>query len=266
MQTTIERNPVTTLEHELRIKFISTEEVPAPGTFLSSRELEKHASFKIEKRRREWRGGRYAAKTLIKESLALEMPLSAIEISYDPFGRPVWAGGGIQLPLSITHSHSYCAAACASENAAFLGIDLEIVEPRANAWYKDYFHKSELQCAAPAISHMPYAVGQTPTANHKETPNNAYGLKPKAYGNLSRELVLAEIVATRLWTQKEALLKALGLGLKADPLDINLAGETTEFSRTALTRYLELGSPAFTLTTLSPEPDYYLSAVCAKGA
>lgn len=211
-------NTITTLEHGLlRVTLIRADEIAAPGPFLSKGELAKLAAFKVEKRRRDWLGGRYAAKTLIKESLAPEMELSAIEISYDTFGRPVWN----DRLLSITHSGPFCAAACGAADAKFLGIDIEKAEPRAAAWYDDYFHKSEL-----------------PSHNQE--------------------------LATRLWTRKEALLKALGLGLTADLLDINLSGGAPEFARTALARYIELGSPAFTLRTLTPEPGYYLSVVCEK--
>ncbi|OGR68966.1 MAG: hypothetical protein A2081_02940 [Elusimicrobia bacterium GWC2_61_19] len=53
---------------------------------------------------------------------------------------------------------------------------------------------------------------------------------------------------TRLWAIKEALLKALGLGLMADPLDIETAGGI-KFSGKALERYKEMGSPPFTVET-----------------
>jgi len=205
------------LKNGLQLALIRMDEIPAPGPFLSAGELEKLATLKIEKRRHDWLGGRYAAKTLIKEILAPTTDLAAIEISYDSFGRPVWN----DRLLSITHSGPFCAAACGPAETKFLGIDLEKAETRASAWYEDYFHKSEL------------------TSHNQE-------------------------LATRLWTQKEALLKALGLGLKADLLDINLSGDKPGFSRTALARYIELGSPAFALRTLTPEPGYYLSVVCEK--
>jgi 4'-phosphopantetheinyl transferase len=210
-------NTITSLENGLRVALIRVDEIPAAGTFLSVGELEKLAALKIEKRRRDWLGGRYAAKTLIKEILAPKTGLSEIEITYDPFGRPVWN----DRLLSITHSGPFCAAACGSPETKFLGIDLEKAEPRADAWYEDYFHKGEL-------------------ASHNQE------------------------LATLLWTRKEALFKALGLGLKADLLDINLSGDKPEFARTALARYIELGSPAFTLNTLAPELGYYLSTVCEK--
>ena len=209
---------ITDLGNGVRVNLLRSDSVPAPETFLSTQELMKYASFKIEKRRRDWLGGRYAAKTLLKKALGLQTPLSAIVISYDPFGRPVGAGGEITQLLSITHSGPFCAAAAGPAGAEFIGIDLEKAEPRAGAWYQDYFYKDELP-------------------------------------------VHDINAATRLWTQKEALLKALGLGLTADLLDINLMGGIPEFSRAALKRYEELCKPAFKMATFEPEPGWYLTVV-----
>jgi 4'-phosphopantetheinyl transferase len=223
------------------------DEVPGPEAFLSGKEMEKLASYKFEKRRRDWLGGRYAAKLLIKETLVPDTALSKIEITYDPLGRPVWQNGERPRLISITHSGPFCAAACAGENAVFLGIDLEKAEPRAGAWYQDYFHKNEL-------------------AGHRGS-ETAGKLGNWTAGNSGLPAVQPPCaLATRLWTQKEALLKALGLGLKADPLDINLAGETPEFLRAAAARYEELGRPPFFLRTLEHGPDYSLSLVWQRQA
>lgn len=67
--------------------------------------------------------------------------------------------------------------------------------------------------------------------------------------------------ATRIWTIKEALMKALGLGLMADPLDIR-TGEKIQFSGRVLERYKELGSPEFSMATRA-WPDGFWTAVAA---
>ena len=223
-----------------RVNLLRSDSVPAPESFLSGPELEKLAALKIEKRRRDWLGGRYAAKTLLKGSFVPEMPLSAMEISYDPLGRPVLKSGGENSRLiSITHSGPFCAAAAGPDGTTFLGIDLEKAEPRDAAWYQDYFYKSELAAAAGGIE-------GSETRDERRTTSR-------------------EPLATIRWTQKEALLKALGLGLKADLLDINLTGGAPEFSRTALKRYEDLGKPPFALATRAlgddPAAVWFLSVV-----
>jgi len=247
MTIEIKIGTIVILENELRLTLIRADQVPAPETFLSAGELAKLASLKMEKRKRDWLGGRYAAKTLLKESLALKIQLSAIEISYDPFGRPVWT----DRLISITHSGPFCAAACGASGTKFLGIDLEKTEPRATAWYEDYFHKSEL-----AGQLGGEVAGRRGSRNAE--PLSFPAVQPPSCPAVKLPCALA----TRLWTQKEALLKALGLGLKADLLDINLSGSKPEFSRLALARYNELANPPFTLNTLTPEPAYYLSTAC----
>ncbi|MDA8242976.1 MAG: 4'-phosphopantetheinyl transferase superfamily protein [Elusimicrobia bacterium] len=67
--------------------------------------------------------------------------------------------------------------------------------------------------------------------------------------------------ATRLWTVKEALLKALGLGLMADPLDIR-TGERVMLSGKALERYREMGSPRYSVETRN-YPAGFWTAVAA---
>jgi len=66
---------------------------------------------------------------------------------------------------------------------------------------------------------------------------------------------------TRLWAIKEALMKALGLGLMADPLNIKAAGEI-KFSGKTLERYKEMGSPPFTVETRA-FPEGFWTAVTA---
>lgn len=193
-----------------RLKFLKIDGL-APGAALSEREAAQYAAFLMEKRRKEWLAGRLAAKGLLAGPG--ENP-AAFEISPDRLGRPS-CGGEL---VSISHSNGWALAAV-KPGSAFLGADLEIIEARHPAWYRDYFHQSELPAPEPSA-------------------------------------------ATRLWTIKEALLKALGLGLMADPLDIR-TGDRVRFTGKALERYRELGSPEFSVET-RPAPEGFWTAVAAS--
>jgi len=192
----------------VRLHFLETAGL-APDGALSEKEAAQYAAFVMEKRRSEWLAGRLAAKTLLADGA----PLAGFEISSDLLGRP---SCGKQL-ISISHSNGW-AVAGVKPGSSFLGVDLEKIEPRHPAWYRDYFHPSELP-----------------------EPDPSEG--------------------TRLWAVKEAVMKALGLGLMADPLDIRAAGEIKLGGKT-LERYKELGSPAFSVETRR-FPDGFWTAVAA---
>lgn len=193
------------------VKFLRVAGLEAGGA-LSPAEALRYAAFRMEKRRSEWLAGRLAAKTLLAETGA-PGALAALEVGMDSLGRPS-CGGNL---LSISHSNGWALAAF-KPGSAFLGADLEKIEERHPAWYRDYFHPSELSAQDPSE-------------------------------------------ATRLWTIKEALMKALGLGLTADPLTIK-AGEKIELFGKALERYKELGSPAFSVET-RPFPEGFWTAIAA---
>ena len=187
----------TWTETGTRLNFL---EVPglSPAGALSEKEAAQHAAFVMEKRRSEWLAGRLAAKLLLA---APGEPLSRYEIASDLLGRPS-CGGTL---LSISHSNGWAVAAV-KPGAAFLGVDLEKIEPRHPAWYRDYFHPTELP-----------------------RPDASEG--------------------TRLWAVKEAVMKALGLGLMADPMHIRVAADGVKLLGKPLERYKELGSPAFAVET-----------------
>jgi len=194
-----------------RIKFIRVDGLEA-GDSLSGAEALRYAAFRMEKRRSEWLAGRLAAKTLLAAAGA-EKKLSSFEITTDSLGRPA-CGGTL---LSISHSCGWALAAM-KPGSGFLGADLERIEERHPAWYRDYFHLSELPAPDPSE-------------------------------------------ATRIWAVKEALLKALGLGLMADPMDIR-TGDKIRFSGKALERYTSMGTPVFSVETRG-FPEGFWTAVAA---
>ncbi len=117
--------------------------LPPAGTVLSEKERAFYETFRVPKRKMEWLGGRLALKQLVQNICAA--PFQAIEVLPHADGKPVLQVGGKEsaLAFSITHSHGFAVAAVSADEP-FLGIDLEKVEHRIDAWAKDFFHPSEL--------------------------------------------------------------------------------------------------------------------------
>lgn len=136
-----------------RLNIIELDKVPAPEEFLNKRELETYKAFKIDKRKREWLGGRYALKKLACDFFNFD--IKYMEVKNLPSGQPVLlVPGGTKLPVSITHSGTYAAAAIALTGQA-IGLDIEIIEQRSPAWIKQCFDKREISSkSAPFLTEL----------------------------------------------------------------------------------------------------------------
>ena len=127
------------------LKVVDLQYLPPSEELLSEREQAFFNTLKLPKRANEWLGGRFALKTLI--SSHLNVTLKQIEVlPQEDTGKPVlWVLGKEEknLPFSITHSNGYAVAGIDPENN-YLGIDLEKIAPRIDAWKENFFHSSEL--------------------------------------------------------------------------------------------------------------------------
>jgi 4'-phosphopantetheinyl transferase len=107
--------------------------------------------------------------------------LTKIEIRAEPSGAPKVFLENEPANIAISLSHRSGTAICAlADSGAALGCDLEIIEPRSDAFVTDYF-----------------------TAEEQAFVNQSQG------ANRSQLLAL-------LWSGKESALKALGVGLRLD--------------------------------------------------
>ena len=66
---------------------------------------------------------------------------------------------------------------------------------------------------------------------------------------------------TKLWTIKEAILKALGIGLTANLLDIKIDDGEIRFFNKVLLKYEEIGKPKFDIISERFSENYYQSIV-----
>ena len=118
--------------------------LPPATEVLCEQELDFYNRLKIQKRKTEWLGGRFALKKLLAAHLGRAVTDFCI-LTSGGVGKPVVRAGGeeIRLPFSITHSNGFAVAALAPEEK-YIGIDLEKIAPRIGAWKDSFFHPTEL--------------------------------------------------------------------------------------------------------------------------
>ncbi len=169
-----------------------------PGGLLSRPEEVYFSRLRTARRREEWLLGRWTAKCLCLAWLAKngqKLPATNLTIAPAADGSPyVLAAhlGRLPITLSITHRHQWSACALIAEPNAFLGVDLEFVEPKSNRFVDDFFTESEIE--------------QT---NRSANPNQA---------------------VVEIWSLKEAVLKALRLGLTVDTRKLNVRPRAMHYS------------------------------------
>ncbi len=159
-------------------------DVPAGEEWLSASEAIRLNAIPFARRRNDWRLGRWTAKSACAAYLkapANPQAFREIEIRPAPTGAPDLFFKNSPASVTISLSHRVGTALCAiAPSGGALGCDLEVVEPRSDAFLADYFTAEEqaLVAHAPAVD---------------------------------RSLLLA-----LLWSGKESALKALREGLRLD--------------------------------------------------
>ena len=161
--------------------------LPTVDDWLSPKEQALLTAMRFAKRRSDWRLGRWTAKNaLALYFLYLKLPadpqvLASIEIRSASTGAPEAYLGNQPAAATISLSHRAGIAACAvTMPGVELGCDLEMVEPRSDAFVADYFTTAEQSFIAQA-----------------------------SVADRSRLLAM-------LWSAKESTLKALHEGLRLD--------------------------------------------------
>lgn len=175
-----------------------------PAAALSAAERARLDELHVPKRRAEWLLGRATAKSVVGQALRGAIPAAwppeALEIASAPSGMPFArlapeaspvAGfqPGERLPVTVTISHTaghalsaatWCPPRAGGAAAPALGADLGVVEPRSPAFLETFFTDAEQRW-----------VRDAPWWER-------------------------DVRANFVWCAKEAVLKALGLGLTVD--------------------------------------------------
>jgi 4'-phosphopantetheinyl transferase len=167
-------------------------EVPSVDDWLSPRERAWVDRMRFEKRRSEFRLGRWTAKRTL--ALFLENPhapsdLSAVEIDRAPDGAPAPMIDGEPAAASISMTDRADQAVCVvGPPGVGLGCDLELVEPRSEGFVADYLTKAEQETVRQATS-----------------------------------AVERDLLANLLWCGKESALKVLRTGLRRDTRSVEVS-------------------------------------------
>ena len=160
---------------------------------LNEEEVREHREKTTPKRAGEWLAGRVAAKRSIQRLLTASEGTTpsgkSIRIVQDAQGKPsveLADKPGTQIgDVSLSHSNGLAMAAAADPQAfEGLGVDMEKIEVRSEAWITDYFTDQEIGIAGSTDDRW--------------------------------------INFTRMWCLKEATLKAIGTGLSFDLKDIRV--------------------------------------------
>lgn len=165
-------------------------DLPLDDSWLSAREREVAGRMYFEKRRRDWKLGRWTAKRAVLHYLRLPQDAAAastLEILAAADGAPEASLDGAACPCAVSISHSGDLAFCAVAPAGIaLGCDLEEIRPREKNFADDYFTHDELRIVASAA-----------------------------------DADRASIV-TLIWSAKESALKALRQGLRRDTRSVKV--------------------------------------------
>ncbi|MGZ4788968.1 MAG: 4'-phosphopantetheinyl transferase family protein [Terriglobales bacterium] len=179
----------------------SESDVPRHDGWLTEREKLQLARLAVEKRRKDWRLGRWTAKRTFQAFQCLHGEIctpSQIEVRVRESGAPEICVENHSISISITHRNGL--AMCALEsNGGAIGCDLEALEPRSDTFVSDYFTNEEQVL----ISEAPPAA--------------------------------KDLTITLLWSAKESALKFLEAGLRmcTRAVNVNLGKGAVQFLASA---------------------------------
>ena len=164
--------------------------IPEDLDWLSLPEQNRYLQFRFPKRQKDWLLGRWVAKNLLSNLLIYSdtFPFSELSILNEDSGAPfvIWKGQCLGGSLSISHRGENAVAGFCFNPEITIGIDLEEIEAKSSGFVEDYFTEPEAR--------MVFALPIEEQA----------------------------LAASLLWSGREAIVKALQIGLRIDTRQIAL--------------------------------------------
>lgn len=124
-----------------RWRLVGRADVPPGDAWLSAAEQEVDAGFSRPWRRADWRLGRFAVKGLVARMV--DVTLERVSVLAAPDGAPEAYVDGRPTGWSVSLSHRDGSAVAMVAAGGAAGIDLEVVEPRSQAFVEDWLHHEE---------------------------------------------------------------------------------------------------------------------------
>lgn len=161
--------------------------LPAGESWLSPAETARTAGMRFTKRRTEFLVARWAAKEAIGRLAGPGVAPARVEVRHHVTGAPEAYLDGRPLDLAISLTDRADWAVCLlSREPGRVGCDLELVEPRSDAFVRDWFTPAERRLIADAGG---------------------------------------DLAANLLWSAKESALKVLRTGLRRDTRSVEVTAD-----------------------------------------
>jgi 4'-phosphopantetheinyl transferase len=171
------------------------EHLPGDRSWLSESETDYIDGKHFTKRRTEFLVARWAAKQALGRILSTPLTLAGlrrIEVRHAPSGAPVACldGEPVDLRISLTDRAGW-AVCLVGVGSGRLGCDLELVEPRSDAFVRDYLTAAE-----------------------------------RRYVDAAADVTARNLAANLVWSAKESGLKVLTTGLRRDTRSVEVTATT----------------------------------------
>jgi phosphopantetheinyl transferase len=158
---------------------------------LGSEEKAELEGLRVPKRRAEWLAARLAVKELYRTSTApaTALPDNCIQIKKEESGIPYLSLDGLGRAggwLSLSHSEGKVFCALSHNEGVRFGVDLEKIVPRSSGFVHDFFTETEI-------------------------------LQVEKHSGHDQDTLV-----NLIWSTKEAVLKAIGLGLQRDTRQVEV--------------------------------------------
>ena len=230
---------------QYQTQFIKIKDLPPADSFLSSSESAYLQTLRSEKRKGDWLGGRFALKTLLARESGL-LPVCSLPAAR-PDGAPEMSAAAVNVLKQIDIVKLPSGAP-----QVFVG-----AVPDARS--VSITHSHGWAAAAVSAPHTFLGIDLEKTEPRSRAWAEEF-FDPCERGDGSPAHL------TKVWTQKEAVVKLLGRGLSLNTREIILAESGLKLTGRALEAWQGAGRPRIILNSAAFDNDFVFTAAFAPAA